>query len=71
MTMSASRHINAGQSDRSQMHISFSAKFAAILEGVLRNRKGVVLHFRPVSSQFKMDHGFIQAANLTGSTFLS
>jgi len=31
----------------------------------------VVLFFRPVSSQFKTDHGFIQAANLTGSTSLS
>ena len=36
-----------------------------------RERVEVVLLFRPVSSQFKMDPGFIQAANLTGSTFLS
>jgi len=31
----------------------------------------VVLHIRPFSSQFKMDHGFNQAANLIGSDFLS
>ena len=31
----------------------------------------VVLIFRPISSQFKIDHGFIQAANLTRSIFLS
>jgi hypothetical protein len=31
----------------------------------------VVLYFRPVSSQIKMDQVFIQAANLIGSIFLS
>jgi len=30
-----------------------------------------VLDFRPVSSQFRVDHGFIQAASLAGSVFLS
>ena len=34
-------------------------------------RLEVVLLFRPVSSLFKMDHGFIQAASLTGFVFLS
>ena len=33
--------------------------------------KEVVLYFRPVSSQIKMDHGFIQAAKLIGTVFLS
>jgi len=33
--------------------------------------KEVVLLFRPVGSQFKMDHGFLQAASFTGSVFLS
>ncbi len=31
----------------------------------------VVLHFRPVCSLVKLDQGFIQAANLIGSNFLS
>jgi hypothetical protein len=31
----------------------------------------VVLLFRPVSSQIKVDHGFIQAADLIGSIFLT
>jgi len=31
----------------------------------------MVLHFRPVCSLVKMDQGYIQAANLIGSDFLS
>ena len=31
----------------------------------------MVLHFRPVCSFVKMDQGYIQAANLIGSDFLS
>lgn len=36
-----------------------------------KQRKEVVLVFRPVSSQIKMDQCFIQVANFTGSVFLS
>ena len=47
--MSASRHINAGQSDRSQMYTSFSAKFAVILEGALRNRNASCAQYAEIA----------------------
>ncbi len=47
------------------------AQKSALIEDFHNAVTEVVLDFRPFSSQFKMDHGFIQAANLTGSVFLS
>jgi hypothetical protein len=48
-----------------------SEKMGYIPNGKMKGRPEVVLHFRPVNSQIKMDQGFIQAANLIGSVFLS